>query len=285
MKTYIIVIIVFLSFRSFGQLAGIQEFHYTDIQPDTAIYCTLSGGIPEGIFMLKRVELDINGDGLPDFKVESRANSSMAQNICEVNVIPLNTSSSVLIGRTDSVYNNYFQWWMIHPVAKPLLYGDPIDVSGALWDSLQGTIYANSTVTGTTISINDFYTFSDKYIGIKYTNGAQTDYGWIRIIIDNTILVKDYSMSGNIIGLKEKQSDEFLIYPNPAGNFIQLKGRDISISNIEMYDITGRKFLLNSYRMDASIIKADVSDLTEGMFILCFQTPDGPVRKKVLLKR
>ncbi len=285
MKIYITVIACFLSFISFGQLAGTQEFHYTDIQPDTAIYCTLSGGIQEGIFMLKRIELDINGDAQPDFKVESRANSSMAQNICEVNVIPLNASSSVLIGRTDSVFNNGLNFWMIHPVAKPLLYGEAIEFVGSIWDSNQGTIYANNLVTGASVNINDFYTFSDRYIGIKYTDGVQTDYGWIRIIIDNTILVKDYSMSGNIIGLKEKESDEFLIYPNPAGNYIQLKGRDISISNVEMCDITGRKILLNSYRIDANTIEADVNEFPEGMFFLSFQTPDGPIRKKVLLKR
>ncbi len=284
MKSYITIIVFLLSFQSFGQSAGVQESYYTDIDPDSALGCLTSGGIPEGIFMLQRVEIDINGDLQADFKIESRANYSMAQNICEVNVIPLNTSSYVLIGRTDSVYNNYFHWWMTHPVAKPLLYGESINVSAAIWDSIQGTIFANSTVTGTTISINDFSTFSDMFVGIKYTNGIQTDYGWIRILIDNYLLVKDYSMSGNIVGFKESNTNDLLIYPNPAGKCIYIKSDKIFAGEFIFYDVRGQRFSLEALPVGNNTAKVDLSSLAEGIYTLCYQTSEGLIRKRFIVK-
>jgi hypothetical protein len=74
------------------------------------------------------------------------------------------------------------------------------------------------------------------------------------VIDTSTNAVPDF---GNIPVLKA--------YPNPAGDYLMLDGGDETITEVEIYDVRGRKVL--QYR-EEQLTRLDLSSLTSGTYFL-----------------
>jgi hypothetical protein len=293
MKRIAAIVSILLWSHSYGQLAGVVGSFYVDINPDTAIDCYAGG---PGSFN-ENFLLDIDGDSQADFKIQGTSGTGgMVSAYSSIDLQTLNASSYILKSRIDSVYNTYLVSWHVYNVAKPLAYGDSIVYAGSEWNNSYCEIYNNTYVTGSHIYIHDFPDSVDSYIGIGKLDGNTAYGGWIRITMtkaypNKTCTVKDYSLypinssSGNPFALSENKSGSLLMFPNPAANTFYIKDAAASLSEVEVFDINGKRTVLPVLGVDAYTSKVDLSTLGESVYIVSFNTANGPVRQKLVIKR
>jgi hypothetical protein len=74
----------------------------------------------------------------------------------------------------------------------------------------------------------------------------------------------------------------FTIYPNPVGDFLYINNLTGS-GTIMINDITG-KSLMNFHPMHGVVVRADVSYLAKGIYLVVFQNTRGRIQSRKLLK-
>ena len=89
-----------------------------------------------------------------------------------------------------------------------------------------------------------------------------------------TVTVKDVGIASTTL------SNQITVYPNPTTGQFLIDNRELSIKNVEIYDIVGRKQLSIDCQLSIEII--DVSNLSNGTYFLRIQTENGVVTKKVI---
>ena len=86
-------------------------------------------------------------------------------------------------------------------------------------------------------------------------------------------------MLGKYLSIPKIQKSSIQIYPNPASDYIKIKGLENQAKNIDIYDITGN-LIINS---KSSFI--NVSYLKEGVYFVNIQTNSKTITRKLILKR
>ena len=109
----------------------------------------------------------------------------------------------------------------------------------------------------------------DYYVETHYTNGCVSDSSnHVKVEIE--------------VGIKEKgegRKDELVLYPNPTTCQLSIVNCQLSINNVEVFDIYGRKVLeppltvLRSY---------DLTILHPGIYFIKIATENGTVTKKII---
>lgn len=79
-------------------------------------------------------------------------------------------------------------------------------------------------------------------------------------------------------GVVESTLPDINIYPNPSKDWIKIDGLS-EVSNIQIFDITGKLILSQEYQLDDRI---DISNLTVGMYILNIRNSEGSSSKKII---
>ena len=74
--------------------------------------------------------------------------------------------------------------------------------------------------------------------------------------------------------------DSWLVYPNPTSGVITLQG-DGQLSSIELFDVAGRRVLLRK----GDVRRLNLSDLSEGSYILRLTTTEGRTRLLKLIRQ
>jgi hypothetical protein len=97
----------------------------------------------------------------------------------------------------------------------------------------------------------------------------------------------DHLTIEDIVGVTKPAANESYVnvYPNPFTQGFTIEWKDIRVSDIRLFDITGRQVFhqqpgdtgTGSFRYDPSDVK-----LTKGMFFLQLQTDKGIVLKKLV---
>jgi hypothetical protein len=173
---------------------------------------------------------------------------------------------------------------MTMKVAHPLINGDTINYSNALWESSSMTLSGSWSTSGTFISVNSWVSTDDEYIGVRYINGLDTLYGWIQIYCPsgNGLYIKDYSFGTTPIGIDEIAELNFKIIPNPADQFINIDNKFIHIgTRLQILDAMGRLIrteMLNGKRQDVSI-----ADLKDGVYLVQLQSKDICMTRKIII--
>ncbi|GGG55424.1 T9SS type A sorting domain-containing protein [Bizionia arctica] len=73
-----------------------------------------------------------------------------------------------------------------------------------------------------------------------------------------------------------------LLYPNPASHVVHLKPNEGTIIDyVELFDVSGKKIMINLSNNNT----INVSNLSEGMYLLNIFTPNGHVSKKLIVKK
>ena len=79
-------------------------------------------------------------------------------------------------------------------------------------------------------------------------------------------------------GIVETSLPDINVYPNPSKDWIKIDGLT-ELSNIQIFDITGKLILSQEYQADDRI---DISNLTVGMYILNIRNSEGVSSKKII---
>jgi hypothetical protein len=75
---------------------------------------------------------------------------------------------------------------------------------------------------------------------------------------------------------------DILLYPNPANHLVHLKPNEGTIiDSVELFDVSGKKIMINLSNNNT----INVSNLSEGMYLLNIFTLNGHVSKKLIVKK
>lgn len=88
-------------------------------------------------------------------------------------------------------------------------------------------------------------------------------------VCDTSVL----EIRGGTLSVQEQTKETLKIYPNPASNEINIKG--IQVSEIELYDMTGRR--IKHYQTFGQLHRIMIDDLEAGIYILVI---NGHIRHK-----
>jgi hypothetical protein len=84
------------------------------------------------------------------------------------------------------------------------------------------------------------------------------------------------------VGVKDYET-HIMIYPNPATNELTITNYELRITNVELFDVLGRKQKTENRRQSAeSGILIDISDLTSGVYFVKIITEQGIITKKIM---
>lgn len=106
---------------------------------------------------------------------------------------------------------------------------------------------------------------------------------WNDLIATNNIyylIEYDIVVSTQDLGLKSKVN----VFPNPFDNFISIENNhDVAIESITIYNLTGQAVNVRS-ETRVTTTEMDLSDLTEGMYVLKIRFADGKKISKRIVK-
>ena len=83
------------------------------------------------------------------------------------------------------------------------------------------------------------------------------------------------------LGFDKFESSNFKIYPVPASNEITIDAKTNVIESITLFDITGKE--INTFSVDSSIIKIDVSNYAKGTYIFQVKSDKGILNRKIII--
>ena len=95
---------------------------------------------------------------------------------------------------------------------------------------------------------------------------------------NNTLVKVDYIAVELALGIGSNNADEFVVYPNPAREVINITSPEIII-RICIYNTLG--ILVNSCEVNTTSCQINTGTLSEGIYILKIETDKGLVTKKV----
>ncbi|MCX6230302.1 MAG: T9SS type A sorting domain-containing protein [Bacteroidetes bacterium] len=87
------------------------------------------------------------------------------------------------------------------------------------------------------------------------------------------------------LGIKDITSNEFKVYPNPATDYIIMNIKDLNTTsvNLNIYNMMGK--LLSSKFIKTDQQQIDVSDLSNGIYIIEIKSKNGYAKQKLIIQR
>jgi hypothetical protein len=260
--------------------AGTMFSGYYDVIPDTLLNYQITPYTDETF------GVDLFDDPSKDIEFTARGAVSSGGSAAFIRAASLNPNVYILFGRWDSVYVPANSNWDVTKVAKPLNPGDPINPAGAVWfqDSLYMTDHSGHG--GGNKNVNDWIG-GDKYLGVKYQNGPEIDYGWVRVQCkkEDSCYIKDLSYSPVGAGIRQLNSNQASIYPNPVQNTFYLKNIDVTkfgVSRLKMTDMCGKE-LNYVCEINGNSIKVELDKNTmAGCYLLHYSSNENQFIKKLI---
>ncbi|MCW3084360.1 MAG: hypothetical protein JWP12_1726 [Bacteroidetes bacterium] len=257
--------------------AGTLLSTYVDVNPDTLINCSYLNPNESYYF-------DLNGDFINDLELHASYVHSASFMSAYISINPLNSNSYISFGKIDSAYNPSSAGWVTARVAKPLNYGDTINSSQAIWDHNNLYLTDSYFVGGTSLSVSDWSTSTDQYIGVKYQSATDSIFGWIRVNCQTYgCTVKDYSFNALTLNVEELSSLKVVVYPNPASDKIYIRSVANNSIELELFDIVGKQ-VIAAVKSENELTEFNVSGLPDGAYFLKIQNDKGVVNKKVIIR-
>lgn len=231
---------------------------YHDIVPDTTLQCVINLGV--------KYAIDITNSGVESILFNMDYNT-ISGTFHKVEVVAENTTE-LLCQKIDNGY---------YPLA--LNAGDAINQNGVWYDCFYGYEYINlnyNSERGNWIGVND------KYLPFRIKQGNGYIYGWIRLDIPanaESYTVKDYAYESElnkeiiagtgVDGVKDSNNwgltNQVQIYPNPANNFVTIKGLSSDCSNCKIYDLLGNCVVDEQNPANSKI---NVEQLLPGLYVI-----------------
>ncbi|MES2593631.1 MAG: T9SS type A sorting domain-containing protein [Bacteroidota bacterium] len=261
--------------------AGTMFAHHQDINPDTLVNYTV---VP---FTNETYGIMLFGDVLNSIEFTARGAVSSGGSAAYLNVNAINTNIHFCYSRLDSVYVPSDTSWNVTKIAKPLNAGEQLDTSTLLWDSTTVYFTDHSGSGGGNKNVNDWIGL-DKYLGMKYINGNNVAYGWVKVhcVSEDSIYIKEFSFSeivSEISGIKEISQNETMLYPNPINTYFYLDGIN-DFTSIKLTDLYGKEIKFNSEIHNSKIRIEPAQLLPNGYYLLQYIQKNGKPFSGKLIK-
>lgn len=230
-----------------GQTSG-ENVTYTDLVPDSAIIMGMESEY-------KEFGIDVTHDGNTDVKFTCK--------ICRYTQHDLMVTSFIkIVNENISI--------VVHPVhstyAFPVDFGEEISQQDSWSNSDSLLLESWSYLNGTYNSIGYL---GHGYVGFRI-NQEEPMYGWINnagAIDGPGIRVSEHAISGEIInGGADISQKLMVICPNPAQNFVTLKGLDRT-GVYKLFNLDGKLIKQGHLAPNESI---DLTVIKQGMYLLNF---------------
>ena len=173
-------------------------------------------------------------------------------------------------------------------------------VSGAAMFSSGGLLAGDITITIPLLGQTYPYQFgewlgvTDKFLGVKFTAGANTHFGWVRLDVSagaDVITIKDYAFNatpngainaGQMVGLDGLSMDDKVTVRSAFDEAMVNVTPDLIGSTLEMYSLTGQKVYAMTIEDVNTTIKYD--GLDTGIYTISVLSSEDAVNKKVSVK-
>jgi hypothetical protein len=161
--------------------------------------------------------------------------------------------------------------WTINPNESfGFVLDPPINVKADFYDILENK-------KGITPDKIDHWTFS------FFVYWSSTDSSYSDSIINLAKMEVAFKFTeGNKI-LQYNHLDEFVLYPNPANEYLTIENENIPIEEACFYNLMGQKVKQIPINSSKAII--NTQDLKQGMYIVKIQTEHGVLTRKVEIIR
>lgn len=242
---------------------------YTDIADET---------VSPGAFY----SLDLNNDGTGDYSFLVGSGGSVAV------VFPIESSmasaynANAFVGVQGPVYSSFY-----YP--SNLNSGATIDAASPTFSGARGDLNFSSCA----YSSSQFCGGTDGFIGFKFEVGANTHYGWARILVAadaSSIIIKDYAFNATPDGPINAGQTLSVDESNLAAINIVAMNKNISLSNLtspmnfNIFSVSGQVVLKgNTNGGDNYVIEAN--SMASGIYILELNdsNTNSVIRKKIVL--
>ncbi|MFN5912555.1 MAG: T9SS type A sorting domain-containing protein [Bacteroidota bacterium] len=226
------------------------------------------------------VGLDLNNDMTFDFIVAARDTTVGGSRIRFTVAAPYGTASAIA-GETPSAYD----------YALALNSGDMID-------NTLNWIAATNTMAYNVDSANPYNEnwngVTDKYLGLQFTVGGNTHYGWARLdvqAIGDVFTLKDYAFNaspdqgieaGQTAGLLMEQMESMVHFVNQSDNTVKvvissaLTGGKISV-------VSASGAVVSSSAVESESFIVDMNGLAAGIYVISAEFNEGAMTKKMIV--
>lgn len=177
--------------------------------------------------------------------------------------------------------------------AAALNNGDNIH-NGLTWQSNLSVLRFNGTVMGFPASSGQFQNSEIKYIGVKFTVGSNTFYGWVRISVTSngdSFTVMDWAyedVPGNdieageteITGMKENLISSISVIS--FENIIEVTFPFTLSGNVKVFNPSGS--MLSFEKFSGESCRINLKGKISGIYHLVFEISEGDFAKKIYVK-
>jgi len=288
MKVFSILLVFLLFFLANGNAqsyyAGTILNGYYDVNPDTSLEYQYP-------YKDERFNINMFGTSGDELRIQAFCSAGLGGGSFFISVKPLIPNLYLTFGRWDSLYHNFYNYWMSAKIAKPLNLGDSLNKSTFKWDTTSMYITNGSGLAGTYFNVTDWLGATDKYIGLKYHTGTTIEYGWIRLNCLNgaKCYVKDYSATVNFSGVSELSKSQLSFYPNPSNGLLYInceKEKKADILSITVTNVLGEKIpvLIEDTSIGYQLFFSE--NLTDGYYLVNMRLNSGIMKPyKVVISK
>ncbi|MDI9308737.1 MAG: T9SS type A sorting domain-containing protein [Limnohabitans sp.] len=192
-----------------------------------------------------------------------------------------NTGASGNTIKTDNGSNTRFKNCIIYGNGS----ANPFNIAGTLGGpGLSNTISEGGQISGINSNplLNSDFTLQSSSPAIDAGNNTLLltmpyDLNGNTRIVNSTVDLGCYEYNSTLSTNELATFSDFSIYPNPTNDIINISSSE-NIKSIEVYSLEGRKI------KSVATSSIDISDLSNGMYLVQLQTEDGKLGSKKVLK-
>lgn len=235
-----------------ASVAGAQIV-YTDVNPDVTINSTNS-----------YYDVDMNNNSTPDFRLlhvpVSSAVTYLGMNVnINGDAIAVGANTNAIVGATSTINSSTVY------VPSALALNTPINAS-ASWQTNTASYGTQTLAVKVDVTIpalgysgtetgGNWLGQTDKYLGVKFSVGANTHYGWIRLDVASdatSAVIKDFAydatpdapiLAGDMITTTIPELGEILFWKQNNNISINFGDVEYHNANIQIYNMLGQKIV------------------------------------------
>jgi len=251
---------------------------YTDVNPDDV----LGGAVPTAYPDLDRDSIDLNNDGVFDFRI--------SLNISNTNPDATGFDFYEKVDAIfDPLHNAIWTYSLGYaPIASQLNCDDSVPqflpfhgFSSAIFSFQFGASQANNWVN-----------VQDRYLGLQFNIGGQTHYGWLRLDVNTmdtipNIVVKDYAYEATpgkpiavcdtgfgLTGIHKlvNAQDAMTVFPNPSHGdcIVRIDDAIEGTVKISVNDVSGKEVYSTFLQTNGQLrdLPLNLSQLSPGLYFI-----------------
>jgi len=254
---------------------------YTDVNPDRV----MGGDIPNVYPELSRDSIDLNNDGIYDFRLTLKVSSAMPD---AITTNPGFYFYEKIDAGFDPQHNNIFTYSVEYaPIAFKMDCNDSVPLNQQFY----GLSYAVLSFQFSFWAHN-WFDVHDKYVGVKFDIGGENHFGWIRLDVNTTdtipnIVLKSYAYEATpdkkiavcdtglpISGVQNILNAEnaLSVFPNPSrGNcVVRIDKSVIGAVEVSVNDVSGKEVYSTSLQTNGQVedFPLDLPKLSSGLYFI-----------------